>query len=373
MRYREGSEGQVGLAAMSRYRPAPTSAPHPQPLGLLLANLGTPEAPTPRALRRYLRQFLSDQRVVEQPRLKWWLVLNLFILTTRPRQSARLYEKVWTAEGSPLLRLSQRLSEAVGEELAGRLEAPVAVELGMRYGEPSVASALARLEAAGCRRLLCLPLFPQYSATTTASVFDAVFAELAGWRVVPELRTVAGYWRHPGYVEALAASIAEQWRRDGEPEHLLLSFHGIPVRYAEGGDPYPEQCRATARRLAAELGVAEERWTLSFQSVFGKEPWISPATDATVRALARRGVGHLDVVCPGFATDCLETLEEIDQLNRRFFLDAGGRRFRYLPCLNDRDDHARLLAGVARHHLSGWAEPVSQHAEGQSSAAMTLL
>ena len=343
----------------------------PTRIGVLLCNLGTPDAPTAGALRPFLREFLSDPRVVELPRLQWLPVLYGFILPFRPRKSAQLYQKIWTEDGSPLLLFSERLRAGVGQLLgemdfrgpdaefvpapARRGQVPaLPVELGMRYGQPSIGSALRRLRDGGCDRILVLPLYPQYSATTTGSTFDAVWEELRRWRVVPDLRTVSEYPEEGAYIEALASSIRELWSREGEPETLLLSFHGIPRRYHESGDPYPDRCQATARLLKARLGIEAERCQVSFQSVFGKEQWVQPATDATVRRLAESGVRTLDVVCPGFSVDCLETLEEIDEQNREIFREHGGSRFRYIPCLNDREDHIEMLARLIRRNLAGW-------------------
>ncbi len=322
--------------------------------GVLLANLGTPDAPTPRALRRYLRQFLLDPRVIELPRPLWWTILHLAVLPTRPRKSAALYRKVWTAEGSPLLVISRRQQAALAAELASAAGAPVPVALGMRYGNPSMREALRELAAQGCRRILLLPLYPQYSAVTTGSTVDAVAEELTRWRLVPELRTVHHYFERPAYVAALAASIDEAWQREPPGEKLLFSFHGIPQRYAAAGDPYPEHCRETARLAAERLGLPRERWTISFQSLFGKEEWLRPYTDQTMRELAASGVRSLDVVCPGFSADCLETLEEIDEQNREIFLHAGGERYRYIPALNDRPDHIHALGEVVLANLQGW-------------------
>jgi protoporphyrin/coproporphyrin ferrochelatase len=323
-------------------------------VGVLLANLGTPDAPTPKALRRYLKEFLWDPRVIELPRLKWWLVLHLFVLTTRPRASAALYEKIWTPEGSPLLvgtvEIAERLEALLRERLGERLH----VVVGMRYGNPSLPAALHELEARGCRRLLVLPLYPQYSATSTASTFDAVAAELSRWRWLPELRTVCGFHDEAGYVEALAASIREVWERDGEPQRLLFSYHGVPLSYFQNGDPYYCQCQKSARLVAERLGLEEGRWVVAFQSLFGKEEWLKPYTDETIRRLGQEGLTSLDVVCPGFSVDCLETLEEIDELNRGIFEQAGGGRFRYLPCLNQRQDHIDFLGELALGHLKGW-------------------
>ena len=340
--------------------PAPLSPVHDhsaQPaVGVLVANLGTPDAPTAPALKRYLAEFLADRRVVELPRWKWLPILHLFVLTTRPKRSAELYRKVWTEEGSPLLAISRRQAAGLAARLREAVGGPVAVALGMRYGRPSIASALAELTSRGCRRILALPLYPQYAAATTGSTFDALVAALARERWVPELRTVHGYHDRPGYVRALAASLREVWRQDGPAERLLFSFHGIPQRYFDAGDPYHCLCHKTARLVAEELELPPERYQVSFQSLFGKEEWIKPYTDRTVQALARSGVKSLDVICPGFAADCLETLEEIDQLNRELFLHAGGERFRYIPALNDRPEHLDALSEVALSHLGGWVE-----------------
>jgi ferrochelatase len=328
----------------------------PGRIGVLLSNLGTPDAATAGALRPYLREFLADPRVIELPRWKWLPILHLFVLPRRPAQSAALYEKVWTDEGSPLLSIARRQTAGIAARLAARFGDQVRVELGMRYGEPSIAAALARLARQDCRRLVVLPLYPQYSAATTGSTFDALFAELARWRWVPGLRTVDGYHDEPGYVRALAASVRELWRRDGEPDLLLMSFHGMPQRYFDAGDPYFCFCQKTARQVADELGLPPQRWQVSFQSLFGKEEWLQPYTDRTVAATAKRGMRRLDVVCPGFSADCLETLEEIDGLNREIFVHAGGERFRFIPCLNDRDDHLDFLADLAGRQLAGWSD-----------------
>ena len=322
--------------------------------GILVTNLGTPEEPTPASLRRYLREFLGDPRVVEAPRWLWWLVLNLVVLPLRSRRSAALYRAVWTPEGSPLLVTTRRQVEELQRRLEVLTGSRIAVEAGMRYGEPSVAAALRRLAGSGCSRILVLPLYPQYSATTTGSTFDAVARELSRWRVLPELRTVRSYATDPGYLDALAASIREHWRHHGRGKKLLMSFHGIPRRYAEAGDPYPEECRATATALAQRLELHEGAWALSFQSRFGREPWLRPYTDETLAAWGHAGVGPVDTVCPGFAADCLETLEEMAVTNRRIFEQAGGTGFRYIPALNHRPDHMEALARLALRHLQGW-------------------
>lgn len=335
----------------------------PTALGVLVTNLGTPEAPTAAALRPYLKQFLWDPRVIELPRALWWTILHGAVLVTRPRASAELYRKVWTAEGSPLLTISKRQVAGLERRLAGGARLPIRFALGMRYGRPSIPAALGELAAAGCRRILVLPLYPQYAAATTGSTFDAVFEELATWRWVPELRTVATYHDEPGYVAALAASIDEIWRRDGRPERLVLSFHGMPQRYFDSGDPYFCYCQKTARLVAERLELPADRLLVTFQSRFGREPWLQPYTDETLKALPAQGVRSVDVACPGFSADCLETLEEIDGLNREFFLHAGGERFRYVPCLNDREDHLDFLAALVTRHLGGWLDEPRREAE----------
>lgn len=322
--------------------------------GVLLVNLGTPDAPTPQALRRYLAEFLWDPRVVDLPRPLWWLILNGIILNIRPRRSARLYEKIWTDEGSPLLAIGKRQRAKLEQALGRKLAATMPVVLAMRYGQPSVRSGLETVRAQGCGRVLVLPLYPQYSDTTTASTSDAVAAALKEWPDPPELRFVRHYHTHQAYIRALAQSVRDVWEAEGEPEKLLMSFHGIPQRYANAGDPYPRECAETARLLAGELGLGKERWLLSFQSRFGREPWLTPYTDETLRAWGGQGIKRVDVICPGFAADCLETLEEIAMQNRDIFLGAGGERFRYIPALNDRDDHIAALAAIIQANLAGW-------------------
>lgn len=338
-------------------------------VGVLLANLGTPDAPDTPALRRYLREFLSDPRVVELPRFTWSIILNLFILPTRPAKSAELYKKIWWEEGSPLLVISRRQAAALAESLRHEVGNPLHVAVGMRYGNPSIRSGLRELFEKGCRRILVLPMYPQYAGATVGSTFDAVAAELSGWRWVPEMRTVHGYFEDPAYVRSLAASIREVWENGGPPEKLLFSFHGIPQRYFDGGDPYFCLCQKSARLTAEELGLPRDRWEVSFQSLFGKEEWIKPYTDKTIEAMARSGIRSIDVICPGFSADCLETLEEIDGLNREIFHHAGGERFRYIPCLNDRPDHMQALTGVILDHLQGWVEVPDAGSEERARAA----
>ncbi len=321
-------------------------------IGLLLVNLGTPDSPKKGDVRRYLAEFLSDPRVVEMPRWLWWPLLHGVILNTRPRRSAEAYRKIWTEEGSPLLRHLQRQAEGLQTLLGDK----VMVVPAMRYGNPSIAAGLRQLRDAGCRRILVLPLYPQYSATTTASTFDAVVDELKQWRHLPALRMVDQYHDHPGYIGALAASVQEFQQEKGRPDLLLFSFHGIPQKYADQGDPYPQQCERTVRLLAGALGLTSDQWRLSYQSRLGRDPWLQPYTSATVEQLAREGARNIQVLCPGFAADCLETLEEIAMENRDLFLNAGGEQYHYIPCLNNRPDHLRALADIARQNLGGWIE-----------------
>jgi len=335
-------------------------------VGVLLANLGTPDAPDAPALRRYLREFLLDPRVIEMPRALWWTILHLFVLTTRPPKSAALYRKVWLPEGSPLLVITKRQAAALQQVLRREIGTPVHVAVGMRYGNPSIRSALRELAGRGCRRLLVLPLYPQYSAVTTGSTIDAVTAELRTWRWVPEIRTIHHYHDDPAYIRALAASIRELWEREGEPEKLLFSFHGIPKRYFLAGDPYFCESHKLARLAAEELRLPSERWQVSFQSLFGKEEWLRPYTDQTITAMAKSGLRNLDVVCPGFSADCLETIEEIDEQNREIFLHAGGERYRYIPALNDRPDHVRFIADLVLRNLQGWIAPAAEWNEARA-------
>ena len=325
--------------------------------GVLLVNLGTPDAPTSAAVRRFLGQFLADPRVVEYPRLVWWPILYGIVLRIRPSRSAKAYRKIWTDAGSPLMVHPRELAERVRRRLEDGAPARFAVELAMTYGSPSIPDAIDRLREAGARRLLVLPLYPQYSGTTTASVFDAVSGKLQRVRWVPETRFINQYHDEPGYVGALAASIREHRDRSGGGSHLLLSFHGVPRYTLDNGDPYYYQCRKTARLLAEALGLGDDDWTISFQSRVGREEWLRPYTDETVRALARRGVKRLDVACPGFSTDCLETLEEIAMQNAGFFTEAGGEALSYVPALNARDDHVGFLAALIERHTAGWATP----------------
>ena len=324
-------------------------------IGILLVNSGTPDAPEPRAVRRFLKRMLSDPRIVEMPRALWLPILHGFILPLRPRRVAHKYRAIWSQSGSPLRELSERLRAQLTSTLAQRMLAPFSVELGMLYGEPGVPQALTRLRESGAQRILVVPLFPQYCGATTGAVYDQVTSELRRWRWLPELRFVAEYHDQPGYIEALRASITEHWRQHGPTRHLLISFHGIPERYFHNGDPYFCKCQKTARLLAEELMLRDGEWSVSFQSRFGPAAWLKPYTSEVLTQLPERGVRAVTVVCPGFAADCLETLEEIGMENRDKFLHAGGQRFDYVPALNDRPEHARFLASHIARHCQGWA------------------
>jgi len=326
----------------------------PEFTGVLLVNLGTPDAPTTPAVRRFLKAFLSDPRVVEYPRLLWWLILNGVILRIRPSRSAKAYREIWTDDGSPLMLFSRQLADGVRERLEQRAPGKFKVELAMTYGEPSIANAIDRLQAASATRLLVLPLYPQYSGTTTASVFDAVTSKLQTMRWVPESRFINQYHDEPGYIGALAASVRDYWQQHGRGDHLLFSFHGVPRYTLDKGDPYHCLCQKTGRLVAEELELSEDQWTLSFQSRVGRDEWLRPYTDETVVELAGKGIGRLDVACPGFSADCLETLEEIAMQNAEFFTDAGGKALHYIPALNARDDHIDFLATLIGRHTSGW-------------------
>ena len=325
--------------------------------GVLLVNLGTPDAPTTPAVRRFLKAFLSDPRVVEYPRLLWWLILNGVILRVRPSRSARAYQEIWTDDGSPLMLHSQRLTDGVREQLEQRAPGKYKVELAMTYGEPSIAGAIDKLQKANATRLLVLPLYPQYSGTTTASVFDVVTTKLQGMRWVPETRFINQYHDEPGYIRALAASIRDYWDQHGRGDHLLFSFHGVPRYTLDKGDPYHCLCQKTGRLVAEELELNDDQWTLSFQSRVGRDEWLRPYTDETVVELAGKGISRLDVACPGFSADCLETLEEIAIQNAEFFEDAGGESLHYIPALNARTDHIEFLTTLVAQHSHGW--PVS--------------
>lgn len=325
--------------------------PAPAKTAALLINLGTPDAPTTPAVRRYLAEFLSDPRVIDYPRWLWLPILHGAILRIRPKRSAHAYSTIWTPQGSPLLVQSRALTEKVGRSCA---DLGIRVELAMRYGNPSIASVVERLTADGVQRLVVLPLYPQYSATSTGTAFDGVHAALVKLRHVPELRTVSDYHAAPAYIDALAESVRKFRETNCRAERLLLSFHGIPERYVRLGDPYAEQCRETAALLRDRLGMTESEMLLTFQSRVGRETWLTPYTDITLGELPKQGVKRIQVLCPGFAVDCLETLEEIAIRGKQQFMSAGGERLDYIPALNDDDDHVALMRSLIEQHTHGW-------------------
>lgn len=327
--------------------------------GVLLVQLGTPDAPTATALRPYLRQFLSDRRVIEAPRLAWWFVLNALVLPTRPRRSAEKYRRIWDSQtGSPLLHYTRLQAEGLQRLLPGAL-----VRFGMQVGNPSVAGVVRELIAAGVDRLIALPMYPQYSATTTASAYDALFIALMAERFVPALRTVPPYYADPAYIDALAKLVRHDLASvPRQPEHVVISFHGIPVKYAERGDPYPAQVRETTRLLIQRLGLAPGRWTQSFQSLFGRDEWLRPYTDDVLRDLAGRGVRHVAVVTPGFTADCLETIDEIGRESREIFQRAGGQELHRCPCLNDQPAWLECLKRLVLEEGRGWIDDAAGRA-----------
>ncbi len=314
-------------------------------IGVLLANLGTPDAPTPAAVKRYLRQFLSDKRVVDTPRLLWWPLLRGVILPLRAPRVAKLYQSVWMEEGSPLMVFSRRQQQA----LAARLP-DVPVVLGMSYGSPSLKSAVDELLSHNVTHIVVLPLYPQFSCSTVAAVWDELGRIFARSRTMPSVSLIRDYAEEPSYINALAASVKRSFAEHGEPDILLLSYHGIPQRYANEGDDYPQRCRDTTRELLSALELPPEKVMMTYQSRFGREPWLMPYTDETLKMLAEKGVKHIQVMCPGFSADCLETLEEMAVQNREVFMEAGGTRYEYIPALNDDPAHIAMMVNLIERY-----------------------
>lgn len=343
---------------MSRYAPEPPySHGARRRIGVLLINLGTPEAPTAAAVRSFLREFLSDPRVIEVPRFIWWPILHLLVLTLRPRASARRYAQIWMSEGSPLRVHTERQVTLLRGYLGERAQhLPLVVDYAMRYGTPSIPDQLREMRAQHCSRILLVPLYPQYSASTTATAFDAAFRFLQALRNQPAVRTVRSFHDHPGYIAALARSARDYWARNQRPDVLLMSFHGVPRATLDKGDPYHCECQATGRLLAEALGLREEQYRVTFQSRFGAAEWLKPYTAGTLVELGKRKAGRVDVICPGFVSDCLETLEEIAIEGKSVFLESGGRDFHYIPCLNERDDWVQALAEIVAGNLLGWTD-----------------
>lgn len=326
----------------------------PEKTGVLLVNLGTPEAPTGAAVRPYLKEFLGDPRVVEIPKLVWWFILNGIILNTRPKKSAEKYASIWMKDGSPLKIYTEKQTKLLAGFLSKKTDAPLLVEYAMRYGNPSIPSALAKLKAQNCQRILIVPMYPQYAASTTATACDMVFKELLKVRNVPAIRTVKHFHDNVGYIQALANNVNKYWQSNGRPDKLLISFHGLPRYTLDKGDPYFCECQKTGRLLAEALSLTKEQYQISFQSRFGKAEWLKPYTTATLTEFAKQGIERVDVVCPGFVSDCLETLEEIALEGKHDFLTSGGKEYHYIPCLNDNDDWIDALSDLVLENLHGW-------------------
>lgn len=321
--------------------------------GILMVNLGTPEAPTPKAVRAYLKEFLSDVRVVDAPRLIWWFVLRI-ILIIRPKPVSEAYKSIWTDEGSPLLVISKRQATAVQARLKEVTGNDIPVELAMTYGNPSILSASNALRSKGVERILILPMYPQFSSSTTAAIYDKLSDLLKQCPHLPEMRWIRDFHDYPDYINALARSVKAQWEKTGQAEKLLMSFHGVPERYTNKGDPYEHHCRKTADLLAEKLELKPEQWQCCFQSRFGREEWVKPYTDYTLKQWGKDGVKSVDIICPAFSADCLETLEEIQVENKEYFIEAGGETYNYIPALNDNPDHIDMLSKLIIQHSQGW-------------------
>lgn len=314
-------------------------------VGVLLVNLGSPASTSTGDVRAFLREFLGDPRVVNLPRPLWWMILNLFVLPFRPRKSAHAYQTIWTDKGSPLIVFTQQLSDKLAKRLGSER---VLVDCAMRYGKPALRDKLQLFKQQGVEDIIILPLYPQYSSTTTASIFDVVADEFIGWRHMPSLRFISDYYQKPVYIKAVADSIRAHWQENGQAALLVMSFHGLPAKLTEWGDPYFYHCQATARLLAEELGLNDKQWQMVFQSRFGRAEWLKPYCVEVLQELPKRGIKQVDVVCPGFAVDCLETLEEIALANKEIFIEAGGKSYRYIPALNDSDAHVEVMAEIIK-------------------------
>ena len=322
-------------------------------IGVLLSNLGTPDKPQRKELRVYLKEFLSDPRVIETPKLIWKVILNGIILNTRPQKSAKNYQKVWTDEGSPLLVILNK-QKKLTQDLLGKENLELEFAVGMRYGNPSIEKGLEELREKNCNKIIVLPMYPHYCAATTGSTFDAVTNTMQKWRWVPSLRFISTYHDHPDYIKALANSIQKHWDEHGKPDKILFSYHGIPKKYFTKGDPYHCLCSKTTRLVREQMGLSDEIAMTTFQSRFGPQEWLQPYTDKTVEKLAKDKVEHLQIVAPGFSADCLETIEELDGENREIFEEHGGKKFSYIPCLNDQSDHINLIGALIKNELQGW-------------------
>ncbi|CAN1507491.1 MAG: ferrochelatase [Sulfuritalea sp.] len=359
---------------MAYYNPEPKYEHGDQlKVGILVANLGTPDAPTAKALRPYLRQFLSDTRVVEIPKAIWWFILNGIILVIRPKKSAEKYAQVWTKEGSPLLVHAQKQATLLRGFLGQKIKSPFAVELGMSYGNPSMESAIAKLKAQHCDRILVFPLYPQYAASSTASAMDAVFRVLLKTRNQPAIRSIRNYNDHPAYIAALASSVREHWQANCKPNKLVISFHGVPKVHLTSGDPYHCQCHKTGRLLAEALDLTKDEYMVAFQSRFGKQEWLKPYLANTLTALGQAKTKRIDVICPGFSSDCLETLEEIAIEGKHIFQSNGGGDYHYIPALNENEAWIHAMTSIALENLQGWVTADWNSVEAKNEAEMTQL
>ncbi|MCU7938923.1 MAG: ferrochelatase [gamma proteobacterium symbiont of Bathyaustriella thionipta] len=323
-------------------------------IGILLVNLGSPDAPDAASIRRFLREFLSDQRVIEMPKFVWQLILNLLVLPFRPKRLVPLYQAIWTSEGSPLVAIAEKQKNKLEAAFIEKGHTHLNFALAMRYGNPDIASAIRQFARDNVHKVLVFPTYAQYSGSTTASIFDAVSAELQQWRWIPELRFINSYHDQAQHIQALADSVQTYWQTHKKGKKLIMSFHGLPKVYLSKGDPYFCQCHKTARLLADKLKLDESQWTITFQSRFGKQEWLKPYTSKTLADLAQQGIDEVDVICPGFAIDCLETLEEIAVENRDVFLNAGGKQYQYIPALNDSDTNIKAMAALIEQHTQGW-------------------
>ncbi|MDG1075020.1 MAG: ferrochelatase [Methylophilaceae bacterium] len=357
---------------MAYYNPEPDYTHGDQlKVGILLANLGTPDAPTAKALRPYLKQFLMDRRVVEIPRLVWWLILNGIILVIRPKKSAEKYAQVWMKEGSPLMVHAQKQTQLLRDHLSQTIKSPFAVELGMSYGNPSMQSAIEKLKAQHCNKILVFPLYPQYAASSTAASLDAVWNSLLKMRNVPAIRTIKHYHDHPDYIQALATNIKQFWQVNGQPEKLIMSFHGVPKFHLMKGDMYHCECHKTGRLLAEALGLDRAQYQIAFQSRFGKQEWLKPYLASTLEALGEAKIKRIDVVCPGFSSDCLETLEEIAMEGKHIFQSHGGGDYHYIPALNESEPWIHAMTSIALENLQGWVSTEWDDAAAKQSANQT--
>lgn len=325
-------------------------------IGILLSNLGTPDAPTSSAVRRYLAEFLSDPFVIDKPRWLWWFVLHGVILRIRPGRTAKAYKKVWTDQGSPLMVISEKQTRALEVKLQSRFNHPIKVVLAMRYGKPSIQQGMDELKDFGATQIIVLPLYPQFSRTTTKSTFAAIEDARGDWIPGPNIYSINNYHEEQDYIKLVASSIRAHWEQNSKGQRLLFSFHGLPQRYVDKGDPYQKQCQHTADLVASQLELNNDEWQLTFQSRFGPEPWLQPYTDKTLLELASNGVKSVDIITPGFPADCLETLEEIAIENRDVFLNAGGETYNYIPCLNESSEHIEMMADLITRNYQSWIE-----------------